>query len=166
MFYTACRILKIICYNHHKQIANMCRYRPYIYAMHSDQPDTYGHKMGPMSTEVSRVCICDCMCTRDVWECMESTWYTQSIHQSQRYAIHIPLDFCDCCISSKHTLSDSFCMLQLNNPLRVIDRIVGHLMNGLKQMKLHRCVNIILVGDHGTDTLMDTNTHCAFISSC
>jgi len=23
-------------------------------------------------------------------------------------------------------------------------------MNGLKQMKLHRCVNIILVGDHGT----------------
>lgn len=57
-------------------------------------------------------------------------------------------------------------MLQLNNPLRVIDRIVGHLMNGLKQMKLHRCVNIILVGDHGTDTLMDTNTHCAFISSC
>lgn len=53
MFYTACRILKIICYNHHKQIANMCRYRPYIYAMHSDQPDTYGHKMGPMSTEVS-----------------------------------------------------------------------------------------------------------------
>lgn len=52
-------------------------------------------------------------------------------------------------------------MLQLNNPLRVIDRIVGQLMNGLKQMKLHRCVNIILVGDHGTDTLTDTNTHCA-----
>lgn len=23
-------------------------------------------------------------------------------------------------------------------------------MDGLKQMKLHRCVNIILVGDHGT----------------
>ncbi|KAM8733897.1 autotaxin isoform 1-T1 [Acanthopagrus schlegelii] len=68
--------------------------RPYIYAMHSDQPDTYGHKMGPMSTE-------------------------------------------------------------LNNPLRVIDRIVGHLMNGLKQMKLHRCVNIILVGDHGME-----EAHC------
>uniref|UniRef100_A0A671Y7N4 Ectonucleotide pyrophosphatase/phosphodiesterase 2 n=1 Tax=Sparus aurata TaxID=8175 RepID=A0A671Y7N4_SPAAU len=68
--------------------------RPYIYAMHSEQPDTYGHKMGPMSTE-------------------------------------------------------------LNNPLRVIDRIVGQLMNGLKQMKLHRCVNIILVGDHGME-----EAHC------
>uniref|UniRef100_A0A671YBE7 Ectonucleotide pyrophosphatase/phosphodiesterase 2 n=1 Tax=Sparus aurata TaxID=8175 RepID=A0A671YBE7_SPAAU len=51
--------------------------------------------------------------------------------------------------------SDSFCMLQLNNPLRVIDRIVGQLMNGLKQMKLHRCVNIILVGDHGME-----EAHC------
>lgn len=28
--------------------------------------------------------------------------------------------------------------------------MIGQLMNGLKQMKLHRCVNIILVGDHGT----------------
>ncbi|XP_029307335.1 autotaxin isoform X1 [Cottoperca gobio] len=68
--------------------------RPYVYAMHSEQPDTYGHKMGPMSTE-------------------------------------------------------------LNNPLRLIDRIVGQLMDGLKQMKLHRCVNIILVGDHGME-----EAHC------
>uniref|UniRef100_H2UDZ8 Ectonucleotide pyrophosphatase/phosphodiesterase 2 n=1 Tax=Takifugu rubripes TaxID=31033 RepID=H2UDZ8_TAKRU len=66
--------------------------RPYVYAMHSEQPDTYGHKMGPMSTDVS-----------------------------------------------------------LNNPLRLIDRVVGQLMDGLKQMKLHRCVNIILVGDHGME---------------
>lgn len=47
-------------------------------------------------------------------------------------------------------------MFQLNSPLRVIDRIVGQLMDGLKQMKLHRCVNIILVGDHGTDTVPET----------
>uniref|UniRef100_A0A7N8WZV4 Ectonucleotide pyrophosphatase/phosphodiesterase 2 n=1 Tax=Mastacembelus armatus TaxID=205130 RepID=A0A7N8WZV4_9TELE len=67
---------------------------PYVYAMHSEQPDTYGHKMGPMNAE-------------------------------------------------------------LNNPLRVIDRIVGQLMDGLKQMKLHRCVNIILVGDHGME-----EAHC------
>uniref|UniRef100_A0A8D0CTZ1 Ectonucleotide pyrophosphatase/phosphodiesterase 2 n=1 Tax=Sander lucioperca TaxID=283035 RepID=A0A8D0CTZ1_SANLU len=67
---------------------------PYVYAMHSEQPDVYGHKMGPMSIE-------------------------------------------------------------LNNPLRVIDRIVGQLMDGLKQMKLHRCVNIILVGDHGME-----EAHC------
>uniref|UniRef100_A0A8C4GXL9 SMB domain-containing protein n=1 Tax=Dicentrarchus labrax TaxID=13489 RepID=A0A8C4GXL9_DICLA len=67
---------------------------PYVYAMHSEQPDTYGHRMGPMSIE-------------------------------------------------------------LNNPLRVIDRIVGQLMDGLKQMRLHRCVNIILVGDHGME-----EAHC------
>ncbi|XP_043972659.1 ectonucleotide pyrophosphatase/phosphodiesterase family member 2-like isoform X3 [Gambusia affinis] len=68
--------------------------RPYVYAMHSEQPDASGHKMGPMSAD-------------------------------------------------------------LNNPLRAIDRIVGQLMDGLKQMKLHRCVNIILVGDHGME-----EAHC------
>ncbi|XP_052359992.1 ectonucleotide pyrophosphatase/phosphodiesterase family member 2-like [Oncorhynchus keta] len=57
--------------------------RPYVYAMHSEQPDTFGHKLGPMSTE-------------------------------------------------------------LNNPLKEIDKIIGQLMDGLKQMKLHRCVNIIM----------------------
>uniref|UniRef100_A0A7N8Y8V6 SMB domain-containing protein n=1 Tax=Mastacembelus armatus TaxID=205130 RepID=A0A7N8Y8V6_9TELE len=30
-----------------------------------------------------------------------------------------------------------------------IDNIIGQLMNGLKQMNLHRCVNVIVVGDHG-----------------
>lgn len=34
----------------------------------------------------------------------------------------------------------------------MVDKIIGQLMDGLKQMKLHRCVNIVLVGDHGTDT--------------
>ncbi|CAG6016118.1 unnamed protein product [Menidia menidia] len=68
--------------------------RPYVYAMHSEQPDAYGHKMGPKSAD-------------------------------------------------------------LNSPLRVIDRTVGQLMDGLKQMKLHRCVNIILVGDHGME-----EAHC------
>ncbi|KAL0963371.1 hypothetical protein UPYG_G00305490 [Umbra pygmaea] len=64
--------------------------RPYVYAMHSEQPDMSGHKLGPMSTE-------------------------------------------------------------LNGALKVIDKIIGQLMDGLKQMKLHRCVNIILVGDHGME---------------
>uniref|UniRef100_A0A8C8DTB6 Ectonucleotide pyrophosphatase/phosphodiesterase 2 n=1 Tax=Oryzias sinensis TaxID=183150 RepID=A0A8C8DTB6_9TELE len=68
--------------------------RPYVYAMHFEQPDIYGHKMGPMSAD-------------------------------------------------------------LNNPLRMIDRIVGQLMDGLKQMKLHRCVNVILAGDHGME-----EAHC------
>lgn len=38
---------------------------------------------------------------------------------------------------------------QLDNPLRELDNVIGQLMNGLKQMKLHRCVNVIVVGDHG-----------------
>ncbi|XP_035258742.1 ectonucleotide pyrophosphatase/phosphodiesterase family member 2-like [Anguilla anguilla] len=76
--------------------------RPYVYAMHSEQPDTFGHKLGPLSTE-------------------------------------------------------------LNNPLKEIDKIIGQFMDGLKQMNLHRCVNIILVGDHGME-----EAHCdrtEFLSS-
>lgn len=38
---------------------------------------------------------------------------------------------------------------QMTNPLREIDKTVGQLMDGLKQLKLHRCVNVIFVGDHG-----------------
>uniref|UniRef100_A0AAR2KGE9 SMB domain-containing protein n=1 Tax=Pygocentrus nattereri TaxID=42514 RepID=A0AAR2KGE9_PYGNA len=69
-------------------------FRPYVYAVHSEQPDTFGHRLGPFSNE-------------------------------------------------------------LDNPLREIDNIIGQLMNGLKQMNLHRCVNIILVGDHGME-----EAHC------
>uniref|UniRef100_A0A672NWB1 Ectonucleotide pyrophosphatase/phosphodiesterase 2 n=1 Tax=Sinocyclocheilus grahami TaxID=75366 RepID=A0A672NWB1_SINGR len=47
------------------------------------------------------------------------------------------------------------CVRQLDNTLRKIDNIIGHLMNGLKQMNLHRCVNVILVGDHGME-----ESHC------
>ncbi|XP_067888298.1 ectonucleotide pyrophosphatase/phosphodiesterase family member 2 [Heterodontus francisci] len=64
--------------------------RPYVYAFYSEQPDGYGHRYGPSSSEVT-------------------------------------------------------------DALRTTDRIVGQLMNGLKQMKLHRCVNIIFLGDHGME---------------
>ncbi|XP_072007372.1 autotaxin isoform X7 [Engystomops pustulosus] len=40
---------------------------------------------------------------------------------------------------------------ELINQLKDIDGVVGMLMDGLKQMKLHRCVNIIFVGDHGME---------------
>ncbi|XP_040044666.1 autotaxin [Gasterosteus aculeatus] len=76
--------------------------RPYVFAVHSEQPDTFGHRLGPLSSE-------------------------------------------------------------LDNPLREIDNIIGQLMNGLKQMNLHRCVNIIIVGDHGME-----EAHCdrtEFLSS-
>ncbi|XP_057210158.1 ectonucleotide pyrophosphatase/phosphodiesterase family member 2 isoform X1 [Triplophysa rosa] len=68
--------------------------RPYVYAAHSEQPDTYGHVLGPLNNE-------------------------------------------------------------LDNTLRKIDNIIGQLLNGLKQMNLHRCVNVILVGDHGME-----ESHC------
>ncbi|XP_020652180.2 autotaxin isoform X1 [Pogona vitticeps] len=39
----------------------------------------------------------------------------------------------------------------LHHTLREIDKILGQLMDGLKQLNLHRCVNIIFVGDHGME---------------
>ncbi|CAF88235.1 unnamed protein product, partial [Tetraodon nigroviridis] len=44
---------------------------------------------------------------------------------------------------------------ELDNPLRELDNVIGQLMNGLKQMHLHRCVNVIVVGDHGME-----EAHC------
>ncbi|XP_061090939.1 ectonucleotide pyrophosphatase/phosphodiesterase family member 2-like [Conger conger] len=76
--------------------------RPYVYAMHSEQSDAFGHKLGPLNIE-------------------------------------------------------------LNNPLKETDKIFGQLMDGLKQMNLHRCVNLIVVGDHGME-----EAHCdrtEFLSS-
>uniref|UniRef100_A0A672YWX0 SMB domain-containing protein n=1 Tax=Sphaeramia orbicularis TaxID=375764 RepID=A0A672YWX0_9TELE len=84
------------------QILTPDLHRPYVYAVHSEQPDTFGHRLGPLSSE-------------------------------------------------------------LDNPLREIDNIIGQLMNGLKQMNLHRCVNVIIVGDHGME-----EAHCErteFLSS-
>ncbi|KAG8441663.1 hypothetical protein GDO86_010737 [Hymenochirus boettgeri] len=40
---------------------------------------------------------------------------------------------------------------ELAEQLKVNDKIVGQLMDGLKQMKLHRCVNVMFVGDHGME---------------
>lgn len=37
-------------------ILNWCclSVRPYVYAVHSEQPDTFGHRLGPLSSEVRR----------------------------------------------------------------------------------------------------------------
>ncbi|XP_078542969.1 autotaxin isoform X4 [Lissotriton helveticus] len=40
---------------------------------------------------------------------------------------------------------------EMSTHLKEVDRIVGQLMDGLKQLKLHRCVNVIFVGDHGME---------------
>ena len=91
--------------------------RPYVYAVHSEQPDTFGHRLGPLSSEVSSSLI--------GWK-----------------KLHVM------CLHTDHTCL-AVVVVQLDNPLREIDNIIGQLMNGLKQMDLHRCVNIIIVGDHG-----------------
>ncbi|KAF3834346.1 hypothetical protein F7725_025550 [Dissostichus mawsoni] len=35
--------------------------------------------------------------------------------------------------------------------LQDVDKIIGQLMNGLKQIGLHRCLNIVIVADHGME---------------
>lgn len=45
-----------------------------------------------------------------------------------------------------------YCVLQLILAIQNIDRIMGQLMNGLKQIGLHRCLNIIVLADHGNVT--------------
>lgn len=42
---------------------------------------------------------------------------------------------------------------QLIEGIQGVDRIIGQLMNGLKQIGLHRCLNIIIVADHGKTDL-------------
>ncbi|XP_041811855.1 ectonucleotide pyrophosphatase/phosphodiesterase family member 3 [Chelmon rostratus] len=37
--------------------------------------------------------------------------------------------------------------------IQSVDKIVGQLMNGLKQLDLHRCVNIIVLADHGMQSI-------------
>ena len=49
-------------------------------------------------------------------------------------------------------LSASPDVLQLVQSIQGVDKIVGQLMNGLKQLGLHRCVNIIILADHGNTT--------------
>lgn len=40
-------------------------------------------------------------------------------------------------------------LLQLISAIQGVDKVIGQLMNGLKQLDLHECVNIVIVADHG-----------------
>ncbi|XP_039593669.1 ectonucleotide pyrophosphatase/phosphodiesterase family member 1-like [Polypterus senegalus] len=40
---------------------------------------------------------------------------------------------------------------QVEDALKRVDKIVEMLMDGLKQMKLHKCANVVLVSDHGME---------------
>lgn len=99
--------------------------RPYVYAVHSEQPDSFGHRLGPLSSEVICVCVCVRVCaSRDCYVIVKVRYLS---------FLFVPVHLGP----------------QLDNPLREIDNVIGQLMNGLKQMNLHRCVNVIVVGDHG-----------------
>lgn len=45
-------------------------------------------------------------------------------------------------------------MSQVIEALLNVDKMMGLLMEGLKQRQLHKCVNVILLSDHGE--------HCDF----
>uniref|UniRef100_A0A6J0VED1 Ectonucleotide pyrophosphatase/phosphodiesterase family member 1 n=1 Tax=Pogona vitticeps TaxID=103695 RepID=A0A6J0VED1_9SAUR len=64
--------------------------RPHFYTLYLEEPDSSGHKYGPVSSEVILA-------------------------------------------------------------LQGVDKMVGLLMDGLKQMNLHNCINIILLADHGME---------------
>ncbi|XP_066470756.1 ectonucleotide pyrophosphatase/phosphodiesterase family member 1 isoform X2 [Tiliqua scincoides] len=64
--------------------------RPHFYTLYLEEPDSSGHRYGPVSSEVILA-------------------------------------------------------------LQKVDKVVGILMDGLKQMNLHNCVNIILLSDHGME---------------
>ncbi|XP_075900011.1 autotaxin-like [Nelusetta ayraudi] len=44
---------------------------------------------------------------------------------------------------------------ELRHPLKALDDLIGQVMDGLKQLQLHRCANVILLGDHGIE-----DAHC------
>uniref|UniRef100_A0A8C5AYQ6 SMB domain-containing protein n=1 Tax=Gadus morhua TaxID=8049 RepID=A0A8C5AYQ6_GADMO len=87
--------------------------------------------------------------------------HTQTLHTHThtQTCTHTHTHVCACV----HTHSQTHTHTQLDNPLKEIDNVIGQLMTGLKQMGLHRCVNVIVVGDHGME-----EAHCdkmEFLSS-
>ncbi|XP_043995260.1 venom phosphodiesterase 2 isoform X2 [Gambusia affinis] len=42
---------------------------------------------------------------------------------------------------------------KISTAIQGVDKIMGQLMNGLKQIDLHRCLNIIVVADHGMEEI-------------
>ncbi|XP_046702061.1 ectonucleotide pyrophosphatase/phosphodiesterase family member 2 isoform X2 [Silurus meridionalis] len=116
--------------------------RPYVYAMHSGQTDAYGHKLGPESPEVRK-----------------------NVHLLLVGLNHMDKheNFMLVMILQNELFFSVFLYFQMSSPLKEVDKVVGQLMDGLKQMNLHRCVNIIVVGDHGME-----EAHCdrtEFLSS-
>ena len=48
--------------------------------------------------------------------------------------------------------------LQVIEALLNVDRLLGFLMDGLKQKNLHHCVNLVLLSDHGEQCCPNTQS--------
>lgn len=46
--------------------------------------------------------------------------------------------------------------LQVAQAIKAVDKVVGQLMNGLKQLGLLHCINVVVVADHGNVSTMAT----------
>ncbi|XP_074841730.1 autotaxin isoform X2 [Carettochelys insculpta] len=115
--------------------------RPYVYAFYSEQPDAAGHRYGPFGSEESSYGSPltapkrpkrKLTSKRRQKRRIASPKKKRRVHRVDQYSAE-----------SRRS--------KMINPLREIDKIVGQLMDGLKQQKLHRCVNVIFVGDHGME---------------
>ncbi|XP_030301258.1 ectonucleotide pyrophosphatase/phosphodiesterase family member 2 isoform X1 [Calypte anna] len=116
--------------------------RPYVYAFYSEQPDAAGHRYGPFNSEESSYGSPLTPPKRPKRKLppkrrqerpVAAPKKRRKVHRVDQYA------------------PEARRKKMMVNPLREIDKTVGQLMDGLKQLKLHRCVNVIFVGDHGME---------------
>uniref|UniRef100_A0A452ING0 SMB domain-containing protein n=1 Tax=Gopherus agassizii TaxID=38772 RepID=A0A452ING0_9SAUR len=102
-------------------------------------PDLYRKYNGYVK---HRVCVCVCVCA-----CVRAPhFYTLYLEEPD---------------SSGHNFGPVSSGVIL--ALQRVDNIVGMLMDGLKQMNLHKCLNIILLSDHGMETASCSKT--AYLST-
>ncbi|XP_034980856.1 ectonucleotide pyrophosphatase/phosphodiesterase family member 2 isoform X2 [Zootoca vivipara] len=115
--------------------------RPYAYAFYSEQPDIAGHRYGPFSSEESSFGSPLTPSKRPKRKITPKRRQKRRVDSSKK--------------RRKAPRAEQYSAESRRNkmlhPLREIDKILGQLMDGLKQLNLHRCVNIIFVGDHGME---------------
>ncbi|XP_077207715.1 autotaxin isoform X2 [Paroedura picta] len=116
--------------------------RPYAYAFYSEQPDIAGHRYGPFNSEESNYgSPLTAPSKRPKRKITPKRRQKRRVDPSKkRRKPQRPEQY-----SAESRRN------KMSNPLRDIDKILGQLMDGLKQLNLHRCVNIIFVGDHGME---------------
>nr|XP_008115115.1 PREDICTED: ectonucleotide pyrophosphatase/phosphodiesterase family member 2 isoform X1 [Anolis carolinensis] len=114
--------------------------RPYAYAFYSDQPDIAGHRYGP--SEESSFGSPLTPPKRPKRKITPKRRQRRRVDPSKRRR-KVP--------RAEQYSPESRRNKMLHYTLREIDKILGQLMDGLKQLNLHRCVNIIFVGDHGME---------------